>query len=231
MEQVHGFSDPSTLRRHTILCHHAQRPNYRLEAPVVLEFSVASTCKPLSKQPILAPHIEESFRDRSGLIATTSAPIVKAALCIAGENWPRAIPFRVLLDAAIVRLGGQPDLQNREQGGTTLALFLLECFTSSNLVELHLFPPAFVVEPSARPTATPLARLQAEAGSMVTTQRHEQVVLSEAERQTVRLLDGSRDRAALVQALLGLVDKGVLALQKAGQKVTLPENARWSRIH
>ena len=40
------------------------------------------------------------------------------------------------------------------------------------------------------------------------------------------LLDGSRDRAALVRSLLDLVDRGVLSPQKAGQQVASPEDKR-----
>lgn len=225
LEQYQDFLG-NRLFRHTILCHAAQQPNYRLDAPVVLDFSIASSAKPVASVPNLAPNVNESFRDRSGTVLTTSAPIVKAALLTAGEIWPLVLPFRALLDAAILRLGAKPDLANREQGGTSLAHFLLGCFTSSNMVELYLNPPTFVTELSARPAATPLARWQAKHGSLVTTQRHEPVVLSEAERHTACLLDGTRDRAALVRALLDLVERGILAPQKAGQQVTLEEEKR-----
>ena len=225
MEQYMDFLQ-NRLFRHSILCRDSQVPNYRLEAPIVLEFAIASPSKPRSAVVNLAADHAETFSDRTGASLTTTMPIVKAALMIVGECWPQAIPFRALLGAAIVRLGAKSDLQTLEQAGTALALFALECYTSSNLVELHLYAPAFVAEPSAKPLATPLARLQAERGAQVTTQRHEQVVLSEAERQTVRLLDGTRDRAALVEALLDLVEKGILAPQKAGQQVSQAEEKR-----
>jgi methyltransferase-like protein len=214
------------LYRHSILCHNAREPSYRLEAPQVLDYSVASSAKPVSALPSLGPGLSESFRDRTGTVLTTSSPIVKSALLILGEIWPSTLPFRTLLDAAILRLNAKPDLASREKGGTSLALFLLESFTSSNVVELLYYPPALVTEPSLNPTVTPLARWQARHGSMVTTQRHEPVVLSEAERQTVALLDGSRDRTALVQSLLDLVDRGILSPQKAGQQVAAPEDQR-----
>ena len=225
MEQYIDFLC-NRLFRYSILCRDSQAPNYRLEAPIVLEFAVASPSKPRSAVVNLAADYAETFGDRTGASLTTGVPIVKAALMVAGGCWPQAIPFRALLDAAIARLGMTPEPQTLEQAGTALAWFVLECFTSSNLVELHLHPSAFVVEPSAKPLATPLARLQAERGEPVTTQRHEPVVLSEAERQTVRLLDGTRDREALVEALLELVERGILATQRAGQQVSQAEEKR-----
>jgi methyltransferase-like protein len=51
--------------------------------------------------------------------------------------------------------------------------------------------------------------------SRVTTLRHEVVDLNPLDRQLVRLLDGSRDRAALVEAVIESVMTGVLVLTQS----------------
>jgi methyltransferase-like protein/cyclopropane fatty-acyl-phospholipid synthase-like methyltransferase len=209
--------------RHSILCHQAHEPKYHLELPVVLDFSVASSAQTQVSEVDLRPDVEVAFVDRDGTILTTSAPIAKVAILLAAQVWPQAIPFRTLLDASITRLGQTPDLANRQQQGSTLAHFLLECFTSTNMVELHLYPPTFTMQPSDKPLATPLARYQAQETGAVTNRRHERISLSLAERHTLRLLDGTRDGAALLQAMMDLVEAGVLTAQRDGQPVDDPQ--------
>ena len=225
MEQYLDFLR-NRMFRHTILCRETHHPRYMLELPVVLEYAVASSARPQVAQVNLRPGVEAAFVDRDGTTLSTSTPIAKVALLLAAELWPRALPFRTLLDASITRLGQTPDVTSRQQQGSTLAHFLLECFTSTNMVELHLYPPTFTMDPAEKPLATPLARYQAQETGAVTTRRHERVSLNPAERHTLRLLDGTRDREALLQSLLDLVDTGVLAAQRDGQAVVDPVERR-----
>ena len=61
-------------------------------------------------------------------------------------------------------------------------------------IEFHLHPGRFVNKVSPRPTASPLARLQAASGNAVTNLRHESITLGEFERHLLLLLDGKHDR-------------------------------------
>ena len=75
------------------------------------------------------------------------------------------------------------------------------------IVDLHVLPPALAAEPSDRPLASPLARLQAGTGDSLTSLLH--IAVSIADTNALRLLplvDGTRDRAALAGAVrqLGL---------------------------
>ena len=73
---------------------------------------------------------------------------------------------------------------------------------------------------SARPVASPLARLQVEQDRPLTNLRHEPVQLDEANRQLLRLLDGTRDRDALVAAMARLARQGELHVQHEGKRLT-----------
>ena len=67
---------------------------------------------------------------------------------------------------------------------------------------LHVHPPTPAAQASDRPETTPLSRRQAAAGPLVTTLRHGYVRLNDPlARLLVVLLDGSRDRPALVRDL------------------------------
>jgi hypothetical protein len=69
-------------------------------------------------------------------------------------------------------------------------------------VHLHVWAPDIATAPSERPVASAPARLQAARGGRVTTLRHTEVdVPDELGRRLITLLDGRRDRAALVREL------------------------------
>jgi hypothetical protein len=75
------------------------------------------------------------------------------------------------------------------------------------MVEIAVHPPRCVSRPSARPVVSPLARLQAGGGRLVTNLRHQPVELNPLARRVVHRLDGSHDR----RSLLGCVEESVAA--------------------
>jgi methyltransferase-like protein len=83
-----------------------------------------------------------------------------------------------------------------------------------------------VTEAGDRPATTPLVWLQARTGAPVCNRRHKTVELTGLDRSVLALLDGTRDRAALRQALAGSVLKGDIELRQGGQAVTEPEAVR-----
>jgi SAM-dependent methyltransferase len=153
-----------------------------------------------------APHRPASFAHER---------LTRAALQHLYEVWPRVLPFGALLDAARTRLGAEAlpgqDAAGPDRDAQDLAEDLLRCF-HSNLVELHTAVPPFALELSERPVASPLARLQAAAGTPVTNLRHEAGQLSAFGSHVLRHLDGRNDRAALLEILVGLARKGDLGV-------------------
>jgi len=87
------------------------------------------------------------------------------------------------------------------------------------LLELRTHEPEFVTEITDKPRASDLARAQAKRGTRVTNQRHEIVNLDEFSRRTLQLLDGSRDRAALLDSMAALVADGTLMVEQEGRPV------------
>ena len=70
---------------------------------------------------------------------------------------------------------------------------------AANLVRLHVWAPPLATTAAERPRASALARLQAGEGTRVTTLLHTTVeVGDELGRRLIGLLDGTRDRAALM---------------------------------
>ena len=69
-------------------------------------------------------------------------------------------------------------------------------------MQLHVWAPALATTPSERPVASALARLQAAEGTRITNLRHSSVDVPDAlGRRLITLLDGTRDRDALLREL------------------------------
>jgi hypothetical protein len=141
------------------------------------------------------------------------------------EIWPEAVPFTTLVNAARARL--TRNAKSVEADREHLGQCLLTFYTSAaSLVEFHVCPPPFTLKIGERPTASPLARLQAGEGNRVTNLRHEVIVLGNFERQLLRHLDGNHDRNALIALLVELVQRDVLKVEDHGQRVSEPEKLR-----
>src|SRR6185436_16728233 len=82
-----------------------------------------------------------------------------------------------------------------------LLAFFLRCY-EIGFVNLHTWSPHFITEISERPIATPLARHQAKISDVVPTPRHTTWKIDgPLARELIRLLDGTNDRAALLEKL------------------------------
>jgi len=216
--------------RQTLLCHADRRPCYTLSPAQMRGFSLASPARPLSMRTNLAPDVIEEFKAAHDVTLKSSLPIVKAAMLLLGEAWPRPLPFDELCRLARERLtaSGAPADMSEEADREVLGESLLRCYTSAstNLLELYMQPPKLVLALSERPVASPLARMQAEKTNQLTNLRHELVTVSEFERHAIRLLDGSRDMPALIEELVNVVEQGALNVSENGVPIADPVRLR-----
>jgi len=127
-----------------------------------------------------------TFTGPGGAHLTTDHPLVIGVLQRIGAAWPAA-PW-------ISQLGSPQELP-------AICDALLRCF-AANLVRLHVHPPALSTVAPDKPHVSALARLQATHGELLTTARHTGIRLDdELGKRLISLLDGTRDRAALLDAL------------------------------
>ncbi|HET8756938.1 MAG TPA: class I SAM-dependent methyltransferase [Solirubrobacteraceae bacterium] len=163
--------------RQTLLCH-AGVERREPSGAVVRGMLAATPARPVGA---VGPGRVE-FRGPRGATITTDHDAVKAALVALGDAWPGAV--------AVAELDGE-----------AVCEALLRAY-AVNLVQLHVWAPAIATTPSERPVASALARLQAAAGSRITNLRHGTIdVPDELGRRLITLLDGTRDRAALLREL------------------------------
>jgi methyltransferase-like protein/SAM-dependent methyltransferase len=100
---------------------------------------------------------------------------------------------------------------------------MLLAFYLKNIVELSVYPPQFTLNLSEHPLASPIARLQSEQGKQVTNLRYEEFSLGFVTRQVLKHLDGTHDRAALVEVLRKSIENGELTLYQGEGKKALAE--------
>jgi Predicted methyltransferase regulatory domain len=128
-----------------------------------------------------------TFTGAGGAHLTTDHPLVIGVLQKIGEAWPAA-PWIA-------------DLAASEEELPAICDALLRCF-GANLVQLHVHPPALSTVAPQKPRVSALARLEAAQGEMLTTARHTRIRPDdELGRRLITLLDGTRDRRALLDAL------------------------------
>jgi SAM-dependent methyltransferase len=165
--------------RQTLLCRAEVTPR-EPAASVVRDMLAASPAR-AEGDPAAPGKLE--FAGPGGGTLTTDHEPVKRALARLGEAWPAAVPVADL----------DPD--------DAVCETLLRAF-AVNFVQLHVWAPPIATEPSERPVASALARLQAATGTRITNLRHGSIdVPDELGRRLITLLDGTRDRAALLREL------------------------------
>lgn len=201
LEQYLDFLHNRTFRR-TLLCHKDVALDRTPSPRVLTAYHLSALARPVSTGPDLDSDAVEKFTLDNGTTASTNVRLIKAALTALHAAWPRTLSFDTLWQAVQSRLpslAGQGP-RTADVGPRLLAETMLRCYLS-NLVAMHLYPPHFVLEPGTWPEASPLARLQAATGPRLTNRRHRLVQLGELDCALLRLLDGSRNHAALLEAL------------------------------
>jgi methyltransferase-like protein/trans-aconitate methyltransferase len=214
-EQLHPFAGDDVVAREqyldflkgrgfrqTLLCHAGVRLDRELRPQSMLQFHFAATAHPMSATPDTASTDQEEFRTFRGASLTTNHPLAKAVLVCLDQAWPQALSFEELLARSQTTAGlARPGAPSRDDDRHALA-DLLQRLYGATFVELHTYPPRCAREAGARPVASRLARLQVERSSTVTNLRHVSVEIEGAlARRLLELLDGTRDRAALLAEL------------------------------
>jgi len=148
--------------------------------------------------------------DRGPIRNGSSGPAAVARLTL---TRPGSLGFEELRDS----------LGNAEPGA--LAAELWRAFRAGE-VELSAAPDRHAAAAGERPEAAPVARWQAARGPELTSLSHEPVRLDDPlGRLLIRLCDGTRDRAALVDALVAAVGDELM-LTMEGRPVTDGETVR-----
>ena len=177
--------------RSSLLCHARSAVDRAIRTERLLGVLAASPVEPQPEQS----DGTQTFKLGDEKSLSTNHPVAKRILTELSHMWPGWRPVSEL-----------PIDPLTQDAAAALVLRLYE----ARALELRIRPPRLVSTVTERPVASPLARLQIASGqTAVTNQRHVSVMLTdELSRQFLLLLDGSRDRAALLRDLTGRFDSG-----------------------
>lgn len=185
--------------RQTLLCRADVELRSEIRGDAIWELSLSSAAQPEGREVDPLSREEQHYRSRRGNLFSTNQPLLKTALALLRREWPRAMAAEELLQVATAGCSQPAGPEQRN----LLANLALACFASGSL-DLHARQAPFARWPGARPTASPLARLQAQGGRSVTNLLGATVELDDPlAARLLPLLDGSRDRAALLAAIRG----------------------------
>jgi methyltransferase-like protein/2-polyprenyl-3-methyl-5-hydroxy-6-metoxy-1,4-benzoquinol methylase len=217
--------------RETLLCLDRVQPNWAVNPESLRVLHVASGARAVDAQgqPLPAVSVTDdqanvSYRSASGMSMATTRPLLKAVMQVLANYFPGTVPFDILRKEARGLIGGATDDPKQAAEDTSvIAVGLLNCYMGSDLIELHGMPITFARTISEKPTALPLARIQAARTPVVTNRRHEVVRLNDLDKHLVPLLDGTRDKPAIVAELTKVAQSGSLNVQKDGVTIYEPK--------
>ena len=209
--------------RQTLLCPQPVQLDRTLPPERLANLFVASAAQPAVPEIDLQEQSVVEFRSVKGQGLATNHPLMKAAMLCLAQSWPRPIGFMELLGHAHAQLGDHKHMSSQAEDMALLGNMVFQAY-GKNLVELHVHVPHFVLEVSERPIASALARLQIRQSAFVTNVLHGSVKIEDLlGRHLLSLLDGTRDRNALVAELEALVRSGATTVQKDGVVVEDPQ--------
>lgn len=244
MEQYADFLQMRSFRQ-SVLRRADEAPPRSLRPEHLVGLHVRACLRPASGRldgRALSTTRVERFLGPEGASISSNHPLSKAALCELAERWPASLEFTALLAAARARLGGRATPAAVDLAGTSAdaqelgGLILRALLTSgrSDLIFLRADGPAVARSAGGgkagaggdRPVARPLCRLEALSGPLLTNLYHEAVMLTPLQRLIVPLLDGTRDRAALLAVLSRLSEEGTLEVERGGKQVSAAQRGR-----
>jgi methyltransferase-like protein len=181
--------------RQTLLCHAkvSLRRDHALEG--IKKMLVPSPMKVSAQQ---AGGAVEFANSRGAGTLKTNDPSIVAVLRRLETIWPQAERFGDLVNAVLASLPAA--LQSKAIESLAQSLLKL---TASQLADLRTYCVPFPDGVSEKPTASLLARTMVDEGSLVTTLLRTQLNIEDEEgRKFLQLLDGTRDRQELADALV-----------------------------
>lgn len=170
----------------------------------------------------VSPNLEVSFKCANGRGIKTGNAALKALMFTLGDAWPSSLTLPEICLGIEKRLSESIVVGEKEQLSISnvSASHLLQMMVRGD-IEFRYLPDRFTKDIGEKPTVTALSRLQATAGPMVTTQRHNMLNADPISRMIIQLLDGSRGKPDIVKYMADLAAQGKISVNVQG---TAPTN-------
>ena len=193
-EQYMDFVRNRTFRE-TLLVKADIVPNWAIDPETIRGLHITTTGRITASPGDVHTTETVQFQTKSGMVLSTSSGPLKAAMRELARCWPATVSY-LDLSRAVNEVLATPEADHQE-----LALGLLNTYIATDLLELHAVP---IAAPAIgeRPVALVAARARLAAGDrVVANRRHELIRPSDFDLKLIPLLDGTRDRTALIEQL------------------------------
>jgi methyltransferase-like protein len=227
VEQYLDFVVNRTFRQ-SLLVHGERGPqiSYNLDRKRFSRLHFAAWLPPAGGETQLDDSNQEY--GQAGRTLFTQDPGVKAAVDVLTARWPWTLSRRELLDAVRARLAAAGIAVPVDQESKIDDL--LEALIIRGLVRYRLEPvlPESVCTPLRlhEPTRRMAEVVRGDDDAYIFNIWHESVLLPPVDRHLVPLLDGTRDREALVEKLLPLLRTDVIRFYRDGRQLTAEAELR-----
>jgi hypothetical protein len=134
----------------------------------------------------------DTFQGSYGSQVSAPTPLAKAAFLCLGDAWPHSVTFDELAERTFARLGPAEQTERAESTIANLCKLLADAARRGEIV-FRFDRPHIVSVVNERPEASPVARVQSEAGEPMTNLLHSSVLVGNAmSRQLLASIDGTR---------------------------------------
>jgi len=220
MEQYLDFVRNRQFRA-SLICRAEAKLRRSLGPESIMPFRIGFAAKSDGAPVDLSPGVAHRFETADGLEVTSSAPVTKAALLWLRRVWPADVGFLELCDRSVsllhesgIEVPSDPDPRVRLAGD------LLECLVGGGGLELRVHPPDLVTHVPEYPRTSASTRWQARRHRFATNGRHQRVDLDIIAVQVALLCDGTRDREALLDALVEAAAAGAFSVTREDVQLT-----------
>jgi len=182
--------------RRTLLCREGIPVAPTLRPERMRALRATSNTRPVSAPVNPAEGVAVRFRDPDNVAMEIGDAMVKSTLILLNEIWPKTVDFGDLLDQVrgqMERAGGRNSVDDQDFATSLASAY------AAGFVDLHMWEPDFTRDPGETPRASALARYELASQDCVTGLRHNTIYMDDPlSSRILRLLDGSRDRGALM---------------------------------
>ncbi len=205
--------------RQSLLCHKETTLNRNINIDTFRKFKLRSGLKPVSKMPLLDDGIEEEFKHRSGNSTKQTNPLAKAFLNELSMADPEYLAFEDALERAKRAASDKLNSVDTQKAEASILLLAFRLYCSS-MIDFVNNATSCVAIPSDKPEIARFARVQAANGLPITNRYHHTVRFDILGFKLAQLLDRTRDRDAIVEALIKEAQTESLNISQDGKKIT-----------
>ena len=188
-----------------------------ISAEGLAKFHVAGAFKIEGDAPIHTT-VEQKFTDSEGRNLASTQPMAKAMMHTLNDAWPETLSVSQWKERASERLKDHPE---HLQGADKLFEEVLVRGFANGLFHVVDEPVQCGQAEAAKPVASPFARMRAGKNNReVSNCWHQTISLNDLQLALVQLLDGTRDREAIDQAIIEKCVAGDLKLANNNVPIT-----------